>query len=238
MRLAVVLSLVFLAASAARAGDPCDLDPAVKDRAGMEAELGRCETIARVATSTEARYEACCRGAAYAFALAEPESDRSSDLARRGVELAERGRADCPDRVEAHYRYALCLGVYLRENKLSALTKVDDLIAAAKRAIAIDERYDRGGPHRLLARLYAEAPRFIGPGDRDLARKHLARLLAIAGDDEENKLTAVHVHSEIGEADEARALLNRVDPERGADESHRRELRVERDRLEKELDDR
>ncbi len=214
--------------------DSCEPDDLKEPRA-LEAALVRCEETARVTTETAVRYAALCRGAGYCFKLAEPEGDRSSELAKRGYELAQRGRDLLPDRVEAHYLYALCLGVYLRENRLKGITRVSDLIAAAKRAVEVDERYDFGGPHRLLARLYSEAPRVIGPGDHEAAKKHLARLLLVAGDDEENKLTAVLVYHEIGDDNSARLYLRRLDPEKGRTEALRCELKSEKARLEQEL---
>jgi hypothetical protein len=232
MRL-LALGLVLASAALARA-DSCEPEELREPRA-VQAALARSEEVARVATETATRYAALCRGSAYAFLLALPEGERSSDLAKKGYELADKARALCPGRVEAHYRYALALGIYLRENRLSGITRVSDLIAAAKRAVEIDERYDRGGPHRLLARLYSEAPRVVGPGDHDLAREHLARLLAIAGDDEENKLTAVRVHHEMGDDEKARAFLRTVNPARAPEGPRRLELESEKSSLVKTL---
>ncbi len=238
MRAASSLALltVLLATPVARA-DSCEPDDTIRDARGIEAALARCECVAAAATSTETKYAALCCAASYAFRRAEPEGDRSSDFAKKGMALADRARCLVPDKPEGHFKYALCLGIYLRENNLAAVTRVDELITVAKRVIEVDEKYERGGAHRLLALLYAEAPRLIGPGDRDKARHHLARLLALAGDDEENRLVAVNVHHEIGEDDKARALLARIDPERGRDENDRRGLRRERDRLRKALED-
>jgi len=232
VRSAIVLAL--LALTAVARADSCEPEDLHEPRA-LEAALVRCEEVARVATETAVRYAALCRGAAYCFKLSEPEGDRSSELSKRGLELAQRGRDLVPGRVEAHYLYALCLGIYLRENRLKGITRVSDLIAAAKKAVEVDETYDHGGPHRLLARLYSEAPRVIGPGDHDAAKKHLARLLAVAGDDEENKLTAVLVYHEIGDDNSARVYLRRLDPERGRTECLKKELRSEKARLEQEL---
>jgi hypothetical protein len=236
VRLAVAPLLALALAVSARAQDSCEPE-SIREPRAVEAALARCEAVARVATSVPNRYAALCRGAAYALRLAEPEGERSSEFAERGVDLAARARTLQPNRVEGHYHYACCLGIYIRENKVSGFRKLDDVIAAANRAIECDERYDRGGPHRLLALLYSEAPRFVGPGDRDLARKHLARLLSVAGDDEENKLAAARIHREIGEDDEARAVLRTVDPNRVPEGPSRQELRTEKQKLQKELSD-
>lgn len=209
----------------------CEPDPVSEER--LVRALEDSEGIARVATESGVVYAALCRGAAYAFRLAEPEGGSSGDLARRGFELAARARGLAPGRVEGHYRYAVCLGIYLRENRLSGIARVGDLLTAARRAAELDGSYDRGGPHRLLARIYAEAPRLVGPGDHDLARAHLARLLQLAGQDDENRLTAVSVHLSLGDEELARGLLAKID----AGRLRAPPLRRERERLERALRD-
>lgn len=226
--LALALALAPAPASAQESCEPTLLSARDELTRALEAS----ETIARVATDGHTVYAALCRGAGYAFLLAEPASPSSGELARRGLELAARGRALAPGRVEAHYRYATCLGLYLREHPLAGITRVSELLSAARRAADLDGSYDRGGPHRLLARIYAEAPRLIGPGDHDLARAHLARLLEVAGQDPENRLTAVCVHLAMGDEDEARRRLTAIDPG-GLSEP----LARERARLARALDD-
>jgi hypothetical protein len=203
----------------------------------MESELGRLEQVAKVSTATEPTFRACCDGARLAYDLAEPEGDRSGDFAGRGVALADRARKIAPDRAEGHYRYALCLGLYLREHPLSGVSRTKDLVNAGERACQLDGSFDHGGPHRFLAILYSEAPRIVGPGDHDKARDHLAKLLALDPNDEDNKIAAARVYLSLGDDDKARALLQKVQPERGADEASRQSLRTERARLQKKLDD-
>ncbi|MBI3726436.1 hypothetical protein HY251_21140 [bacterium] len=218
------------------AGETTSPEPgAVRGTEALEAELARCEEIAKVSTG-DALFGALCRGACYAFDLAEPEGGRSGAIAERGCKLADQARKLRSERVEGHYRYALCLGIYLREHSLAALTRVSELVASAKRAVELDERYDRGGGHRLLASLYSEAPGFMG-GDRDLARKHLDGMLRVAGDDEENKLVAAKVYLEIGDRPGARAALAKCRPEREPDEATRKERQAELERLRRKLGD-
>ena len=202
-------------------------------------QIGRVEAVnlmpsSRIATQQEGSHAESTievRSALQFKQITERES--SGDLARRGFELAGRARLLAPGRVEAHYRYAVCLGIYLRENRLSGIARVGDLMSAARRAAELDGSYDRGGPHRLLARIYAEAPRLVGPGDHDLARTHLARLLELAGQDDENRLTAVSVHLSLGDEERARELLAKLDGASLRSPS----LRRERERLERALRD-
>jgi hypothetical protein len=202
-----------------------------------ENELTRLETVARVSTTTETTFRALCDGARVAFDLGEPETNRSGEFAARGLALADRARKLVPDRAEGHYRYALCLGIYLREHPLSGIRRAGELATSGEEAARLDEKFDNGGPHRFLAVLYAEAPRFVGPGDHDKAREHLARLLEIAPDAQENRVAAVRVHIALGEDDEARAALKDVKPDRASDEHERRYLTDERARLQKKLDE-
>jgi hypothetical protein len=233
-RLSGALACVLVATTVARA-DSCEPETII-ERKPLEAALTRCEEVARVTTSDDVRYAALCRGATYSFRLAEQVEDRASDWAERGMKLADRARSLRADRVEGHYRYALCLAKYFGENKLAGLRRGDELIAAAKRAAALDERYDGGGPHVILALVYAESPRVVGCGDHDLARKHMARALEIAKDDPGNQLAAARVHHELGEDEKARSIVRNVDPERARDEAARWEVRLELARVKKLLE--
>jgi hypothetical protein len=239
MRALLVLAVIIMMITRSFAADADSPEPeSLRDTNSLITAAIRCEGIASVTTSEDAKYAALCRASAYLFQLSEPEGAKdASDNAKKGMDLADEARKLRPFRVEAPYRYALCLGIYLRENKLSGLTRVSDLIAAGDRAVALDETYDRGGPHRLLARLYAEAPRFVSVGDRDKARAHLKRLMEIAGEDEENKLTAVIVYMNIAQKDDARLALKKVNPDRVPEGPERADLIKQKRDLERELAD-
>jgi tetratricopeptide (TPR) repeat protein len=91
-------------------------------------------------------------------------------------------------------------------------------------ALALDERYDRAGAHRLLGRLHTLAPKipFItGWVDRDEAVAHLRRAVVLAPEDLFNQVyladALLQHHAE--KSAEAREILRRVlqakpDPER------------------------
>jgi tetratricopeptide (TPR) repeat protein len=91
-------------------------------------------------------------------------------------------------------------------------------------ALALDERYDRAGAHRLLGRLHTLAPKipFItGWVDRDEAVSHLRRAVALAPEDLLNQvyLADALLQHHPGKAAEAKEILRRVlqkkpDPER------------------------
>lgn len=178
-----------------------------QDKSALIIAMNQNENIAKVSTSTETAYSAFCKSAEFAFKLAEQCPEQASEYSCKGYKLADAARKINPNRVEAQYDFALCMGIYLRENTFAGISKLDELIDAAKCAAKIDETYDHGGPHRILARIYSEAPRYIGPGDYGLAREHVQKLLEIAGDDVENELVAVRVYFEIGDTQKAKEML-------------------------------
>jgi hypothetical protein len=233
-----VATLAALALLAGRAhAQSCEPED-VHEKHALEGAIAQADQVASIATSAGVRYAAWCRSAAYSFRLAQQlKGDAASDWAEHGMRAADHARKQEPNRVEAHYRYTLCLSVYLREHTLEALTRVDELVDSAKRAVALDETYDGAGPHVVLALIYSQAPRLIGPGDHDLAREHMKRFLALAGDDEGNKVAAAKVHHELGEDDQARAVLRKVDLKRVNDQGRQQEIRIELEQLKKTLDD-
>jgi hypothetical protein len=76
-------------------------------------------------------------------------------------------------------------------------------------AIALDEKVERAGPHRLLGRLHAVAPKvplFTGWVSRDTALAELERAVAIAPADLTNRLYLAEARLELVPAKRAEAL--------------------------------
>jgi tetratricopeptide (TPR) repeat protein len=129
--------------------------------------------------------------------------ERGTELAERAIAILHRGDAtwyerppaaaaakiaDRPVGAAVHFWAAVHWGLW-GETK-GALRAVRKGIAKRIRdhalvAIELDETYDNGGPHRLLGRLHAVAPRvplLTGWVSRDEALRHLERAVAIAPD--------------------------------------------------------
>lgn len=112
----------------------------------------------------------------------------------------------------------------------------------AETALALDETYETGGPHRVLGRLHALAPRipfFTGWIDRDRAIAELERALELAPTDPLNRLYLAealleHAPERSAEAlDHLRALVRRPpDPSRLIEDAAARE--AARELLERE----
>jgi hypothetical protein len=144
--------------------------------------------------------------------------ERGTKLAERAIRILHRGdgswserdpesfAASVEDRATAaavHFWAAVHWGLW-GETK-GALPAVRKGIARrirdhARFAIALDETYERAGPHRLLGRLHAVAPRvpfFTGWISRDEAARHLERAVELAPEDVYNRLYLAELRLEL-----------------------------------------
>src|ERR1017187_1224065 len=140
---------------------------------------------------------------------AKPESRRQS--AQQGVVFARRARALKPDGVEGPYWYALNVGLLADVDRSYGLDAVGEMAAALKRAIELDERYDLGGPLRVLGILHLRTPlppASIGSPRKGL--KMLQRAVELFPDYPENYLYLAEALRDNNRPDEAKAALRKV----------------------------
>jgi len=157
----------------------------------------------------EAQWQAAQALAFLAENEAKPESRRQS--AQQGVVFARRARELKPDGVEGHYWYALDVGLLADVDRSYGLDAVGEMAAALKRAIEVDERYDLGGPLRVLGILYLRTPQppaSIGSPRKGL--KLLQRAVELFPDYPENYLYLVEALRDNNRPAEAKAALRKV----------------------------
>lgn len=133
------------------------------------------------------------------------------EAAKRGVVLARHARELQPDRVEGHYWYALNVGFLADTDRSYGLDAVDEMEAALKKGIEIDERYDFAGPLRVLAILHLRTPGppvSIGSPRRGL--RLLQRAAELFPDYPENFLYLAEALRDNDKPDEAREALAKV----------------------------
>jgi tetratricopeptide (TPR) repeat protein len=138
-----------------------------------------------------------------------PESRRQS--AQQGVVFARRARELKPDGVEGHYWYALNVGLLADVDRSYGLDAVGEMEAALKRAIELDERYDLGGPLRVLGILHLRTP--LPPSSIGSPRKGLKllqRAVDLFPDYPENHLYLAEALRDNNRPDEAKAALRKV----------------------------
>jgi tetratricopeptide (TPR) repeat protein len=95
-----------------------------------------------------------------------------------------------PDQVAGHYWLALNLcgladvGSALRGRKL-----LPTIIEELQRSLTLEETYDQAGAHRVLGRIYFQAPRRpLSVGDLQKSLKHLTAAVRLAPDNSTNHL--------------------------------------------------
>jgi tetratricopeptide (TPR) repeat protein len=163
-----------------------------------------------------ATYEREIQAARVAFLLgdeAEAEGDkpRRAKFAHKGEEYAKRAIAAGPQRAEGHYLRAIHLGFIASTKSIGALELLPEMAREAKEAIALDEKIDHAGPHRLLGVLLLRAPAWpTSLGDVDEGLSEMQKAVALAGDWPGNRLYYAEALIANDKRAEAKPELERV----------------------------
>jgi tetratricopeptide (TPR) repeat protein len=151
-------------------------------------------------------YEAQWRAAAQAT-----ESPGKVAEIKQGIVLARRARELNPNGVEGFYYYALNVGLLADLDRTYGLNAVTEMETALKRAVELDERFDRAGALRLLGILHLRTP---GPpvsiGSPRKGLRLLQHAVELFPDDPENQLYLAEALRDNGRTDEARAVLGKI----------------------------
>jgi tetratricopeptide (TPR) repeat protein len=153
------------------------------------------------------------RAARACFVLADAAStdEERRRWADEGAKHAGRAAARQPRSAEAHYYLAVNLGLVASTRPVGALQMVPTIAAAGKRAMELAPSYDRGGPLRLMGRLYAKAPPWpTSIGDLEEAMQILRRAVDSFPDEPLNRLFLAEALVSAHRYDEAKAELRRV----------------------------
>jgi tetratricopeptide (TPR) repeat protein len=107
---------------------------------------------------------------------------QSLEYYRQGQSYAETLIREEPNRVEGHYWLALNLcGQADEGGKLLGRKLLPRILEELKRALALDEAYDQAGAHRVLGRIYYEAPGWpLSVGDLEKSLHHLKAAVRLA----------------------------------------------------------
>jgi len=182
-----------------------DLKETTQNLAEQESALARKEG--------EERTAALCELARLCFLLGEygEKSGREAHFSK-GRTFAEILCREEPRRVEGYYWLALNLaGLAEAGSAGRALGMVPTIIEKLKIAVEIDETYDQAGPHRVLGRIYCEAPCWpLSEGDVKKSLYHLRRAVEIAPDNSTNHLYLAQTFIQLCELKEAHRELQQV----------------------------
>jgi tetratricopeptide (TPR) repeat protein len=131
---------------------------------------------------------------------------------RRGKVYADTLIHEDPNLVEGHYWLALNLcGLAETCGYMVARRLLPQIMESLERAVALDETYDQAGAHRVLGRIYFEAPAWpMSVGDLHKSLEHLQAAVRLAPENSTNHLylaqTLYRLHSRVP----AREALARV----------------------------
>ena len=162
------------------------------NRVSLENAMVVCDRILAMKPEPKAAYAANWMGARAAFYLAdeaEGDNDRRAYFGRRGMGYADRAIALDGKSVEGLYYRALDRGYLASTKTIGALDMVGDIAKDAKAAMAADEKFDHGGPLRVLGALLVKAPGWpTSVGDKEEGLDDLKKSVEVAPDHPLNRL--------------------------------------------------
>jgi tetratricopeptide (TPR) repeat protein len=131
---------------------------------------------------------------------------------QQGQSYAETLIREEPNRVEGHYWLALNLcGQADVGGKLLGRKLLPRILEELQRAVALDAAYDQAGAHRVLGRIYYEAPGWpLSVGDMAKSRQHLQAAVHLSPATSTNHLYLAETLSRLNEPSLARQELEQV----------------------------
>jgi tetratricopeptide (TPR) repeat protein len=166
-----------------------------------------------LARGGDMRANVLAESARICFLLGElgDKQDREKHF-EKGRYYAELLCTEQPQRVEGHYWLALNLAGLAQCGRASrGLRLVPAVVAKLQIALTLDEAYDQAGPHRILGRVYCEAPAWpLSEGDLGKSLEHLRTAVVLAPQNSTNHLYLAETLSQLGKSDEAYSELRQV----------------------------
>lgn len=140
-----------------------------------------------------------------------PDSQRMAYY-QKGQSYAETMIREEPNRVEGHYWLALNLcGQADAGGKLLGRKLLPRILEELQRAVALDAAYDQAGAHRVLGRIYYQAPGWpLSVGDIQKSRQHLQAAVHLSPATSTNHLYLAQTLLRLNEAGLARQELEQV----------------------------
>lgn len=138
----------------------------------------------------------------------EPAPEAREAAALAAVRSAQLCGSESGAAHECDYWLAVGLGVQARERRATALDALPRMVKLLERSAAADPTIDRGGPHRVLALLFARAPGWpTGPGDAERALEQARLAVEIDAGYVPNQLSLAESLAGMGQSDESWLVL-------------------------------
>jgi hypothetical protein len=157
----------------------------------------------------EFKYELAWRLGRALFFLGQEAEDKAQarTLHARAARVCERAARERSSQVEGHFWLGVNLALLAAlENPLSALRHALRARRSLSRAVALDAGYHGAGPLRVLARLEAKLPGWLG-GGHTRARSNFEKAIALAPANTVTRLYYAELLLEANDYKSARAQL-------------------------------
>jgi tetratricopeptide (TPR) repeat protein len=130
----------------------------------------------------------------------------------KGQTYAEMLLKEAPNRVEGHYWLALHLcGLADTGGAMQGRRLLPRIMEELEKAITIDDAYEQAGSHRVLGRIYFEAPAWpFSVGDLQKSLQHLTRAVRLAPGNSTNHLYLAETLIKLQRQAQARQELKQV----------------------------
>ncbi|MBN2347115.1 MAG: tetratricopeptide repeat protein [Candidatus Aminicenantes bacterium] len=156
--------------------------------------------------------EALVGNARALYFVGDASSDKGERLSlfKQAMEASKKMISLRPDRVEGHYWLGVHTGMYGEtRGVLKSLFLKNDIIAAMKRAIAVDPAYENAGAYCVLGRLYYKVPGLFG-GSNKKSRQYLESCRGLAPKSSVCLLFLAETYWALGERDKAIQTLEEL----------------------------
>ena len=164
-------------------------------------------------TAGKERTAVLIRLARLAFMAGElSDGQESRQFFSQGKYYAEILAGERPDLVEGHYWLALNLcGLAENSSTLEAFGLLPRILQELDQAVKIDPAYDQGGSHRVLGRVFFQAPGWpFSVGDFNKSLRHLEAAVRFAPKNSTNQLFLAEAYLKVGDWKRARQHLEKV----------------------------
>jgi tetratricopeptide (TPR) repeat protein len=140
-----------------------------------------------------------------------PKEQRAS-FYEKGLAFAETLLQEQPSGVAGHYWKALNMcGLADVGGRLQGFRLLPRIIEELQESLALDETYDQAGAHRVLGRIYYEAPPWpISMGDRKKSMEHLTAAVRLAPNNSTNHLYLAETFLDLKKTVQAKEELEKV----------------------------
>lgn len=213
--LGLILALVLLASPTAPVAAADDLlaqaASAYAQRADLQQAQRAADLYAQALAADPKSEEAAYRLAMawYWLGLNAPEG-KDVEPFEKAVNAAKQAVAINPDSLPGHYWLGVAYGVYGKaKGIMKSLSLVDPIKEEMNWVLNKSPNYEKGGPQRVLGRLYFKLPGLMG-GDTDKAIENLKQAVQLGPDRWINHLYLAEVYLKEGEKAQAAALLRQI----------------------------